>query len=207
MKKLCCSWQIRGQRIDDKCQLNRRLYCSATDNLICFPTLSDEARKLCPGRRKWLVEAASGRLRKPSPRLTNAAVSPYMRGGGVAPKGAAPASLRAWASFRRGAVSRDALGGFAKRNEKFRYAIRGLRKRSSGFRSAEKSGGPSASPRAENDSEKNLSAKQARSQAPPRVQGAHEDGRRPQGDRRPPRPRPQAPLGVIRGSRALARGA
>jgi hypothetical protein len=30
-----------------------------------------------------------------------------MRGGGVAPKGAAPASLRAWVSFRRKAVSLD----------------------------------------------------------------------------------------------------
>lgn len=115
------------------------------------------------------------------PRLTKAGLSPYMRGGGVAPKGAAPASLRA---------------RYAAQNGKFRCAIGGLRNEVLAFRCAGHRRRAEAASRAENKSEENLPAQQARPQAPPRFPGAHEDGRRPKGRGRPPRPWPQASLGV-----------
>lgn len=48
----------------------------------------------------------------------------------------------------------------------------------------------------ENDHEADLSAEQACPEAPSWLSRAHGDGRRPQGDRGPPRPRPQAPVGL-----------
>ena len=48
----------------------------------------------------------------------------------------------------------------------------------------------------ETDREENLSTQQAGSQAPPRLSRPHGDQGWPQGHRRSPRPRPQAPVGL-----------
>ena len=52
---------------------------------------------------------------------------------------------------------------------------------------------------AEKLGEKNLSTQQDRAQAPSRLSRPHGDCRRPQRHRGPPRPRPQAPVGLSRG--------